>query len=122
MVVTTSRTIDCTSKVSMNSSILPASIFDRSRMSSIERLEVLAGGVNASQVWDRLGMRQVLRLFLQHFAVADDRIQRRAELVAHVRQELALGLFAASAAFFAFRSSSAACFRTVMLWKMATPL
>ena len=30
--------------------------------------------------------------FLQHFAVTDDGVERRAQLVAHVRQEIALGL------------------------------
>ena len=44
-----------------------------------------------SEVGNRLGLVQILRLFLQHFAVADDGVQRRAQLVAHVRQELALG-------------------------------
>ena len=34
---------------------------------------------------------QVLALLLEHLAVADDRVERRAQLVAHVGEELALG-------------------------------
>ena len=36
-------------------------------------------------------LADVLRLLLQHLAVADDGVQRRAQLVAHVGQEGALG-------------------------------
>ena len=43
------------------------------------------------EVRDRFLLVEVLSLLLQHFAVADNRVQRRPELVAHVRQELALG-------------------------------
>ena len=38
-----------------------------------------------------LVLAEVVRLLLQHLAVADDRVQRRAQLMAHVGEELALG-------------------------------
>ena len=37
-------------------------------------------------------MAGILRIFTQDFAITDDRIEWRAEFMAHVRQELALGL------------------------------
>ena len=49
-VVVTSSTISATSKVSRNSSILPASIFDRSRMSSISDCRCLPAAVNLLEV------------------------------------------------------------------------
>src|SRR5688500_1874430 len=42
------------------------------------------------EIRDGLRLFPVARLFLQHLAVSDDGVQRRAQLVTHVRQELAL--------------------------------
>ena len=89
---TTSLTSAGMSTGSMKTSILPASIFDRSRMllispsrcrpalsifckSSIVVFVALVGGV-----------------LLQDFAVADDGVQRRTQLVAHVGEEVRFGL------------------------------
>src|SRR3546814_2006800 len=44
------------------------------------------------QVGNQLALVQVLRLLQQHLAVADYRVERRAQFVAHVREELALRL------------------------------
>ena len=52
--------------------------------------EVLAGGVDLLEVGDEGLLRQVLGLLLEHLAVADDRVERRAQLVRHVRHELRL--------------------------------
>ena len=43
------------------------------------------------QVLDRLVVRRGPRVLLQHLAVADDGVERRAQLVAHVGEEGALG-------------------------------
>ena len=56
-----------------------------------ERQQVLARGVDLLEVGGEVLLAQVFGLFLQHLAVADDGVQRRAQLVAHVGQELALG-------------------------------
>ena len=51
--------------------------------------QVLAGGVDLLEVGDEVLVAQVFGLFLQHLAVADDGVERRAQLVGHVGQELA---------------------------------
>ena len=56
-----------------------------------QREQVPAGGVDLLQVPAELGVPQVLRLLLQHLAVADDRVERGPELVTHAGQKLALG-------------------------------
>ena len=57
-----------------------------------EREQMLARAVDFFQVGDGVRVAAVCRLFLEHFAVADDGVERRAQLVAHVREELALGV------------------------------
>ena len=47
------------------------------------------------EVGHELGRAEVLGLLHQHLAVADDRVERRAQLVAHVGEELALRLVGA---------------------------
>src|SRR6185369_12273542 len=49
-----------------------------------------AGGLDLLQVGDRVLLPHLLRGLLEHLAVADDRVQRRAQLMAHVGEELAL--------------------------------
>ena len=78
------------------------------------------------QVGDERPRGRVLGLLLEHLAVADDGVQRRAQLVAHVGQELALGpagfqgLVARRARSLLFaRSFSSASIRSVM--SKATP-
>ena len=57
-----------------------------------QREQVLARGLDLRQVAnERLESDLLLRLLLQHLAVADDRVERCAQLVAHVGKELALG-------------------------------
>ena len=51
-----------------------------------------AGGVNLLEVRLKFLLTEVFSFFLEHFAVADDGIERRAQLVTHVRQKRALGL------------------------------
>jgi hypothetical protein len=53
---------------------------------------VTPGGVDLFQVGHQLADAQVLTLLLEHLAVSDDRVEGGAQLVAHVGQELALGL------------------------------
>ena len=52
---------------------------------------MLARAVDLLQVGDGMLLAQVLRVLLQHFAVTDDGIERRAQLVAHVGEKGALG-------------------------------
>ena len=56
-----------------------------------QRQQVLAGGVNPLEIGDEPLLARVLGVLLQHLAVADDGVERRPQLVAHVRQELTLG-------------------------------
>ncbi len=56
-----------------------------------QRQQVLAGRADLVQVGDHALVTGVLGLFDQHLAVADDRVERCPQLVAHVGQELALG-------------------------------
>ena len=55
------------------------------------RQQVLAGGADLLQVGDLLAAPVELRVLEQHLAVADDGVERRAQLVAHLGQELGLG-------------------------------
>ena len=64
--------------------------------------QVLAGGVDLLQVGDEVVCAEILGLFLEHLAVADDGVQRRAQLVGHVGQELGL-VAAASSSWRPFR-------------------
>ena len=70
----------------------PASIFERSRMSLIRPSRCLP----AALIFWRSGMKrllaEVLGLLLEHLGVPDDGVQRRPQLVGHVRQELRLVL------------------------------
>ena len=92
-------TMVCTSSTSLPRSTAPdrhpcgpASIFDRSRMSLIRpsrclpaRLDLLRGR-RCSRVVAAVG-----GVFEQDFAVADDGVERRAQLVAHIGEERRLG-------------------------------
>ena len=76
-----------------SSSILPASILERSRMSLISSSRCLPARVDLLQVGaTKPSCSRSLGLLLQHLAVADDGVQRRAQLVAHVGEELRLVL------------------------------
>ena len=55
-----------------------------------EGQEVLARAVDLPEVGDEVRLPQVLGLLPQQLAVADDRVEGRAQLVAHVGQEVAL--------------------------------
>ena len=67
-------------------------------MSLISAEQVLAGAVDPLQVGDEVRRSALgVGLLLEHLAVADDRVQRRPQLVAHVGQELALRRLACSA-------------------------
>ena len=52
--------------------------------------QVFARTVDLLQVGNVAGVAHVLGFLLKHLAVADDRVHRRAQLVAHIRKELAL--------------------------------
>ena len=56
-----------------------------------EREEVFTSALNFVEVWDELGDTGVFGFFRQHFAVSDDGVHGGAELMAHVREEGALG-------------------------------
>jgi hypothetical protein len=53
---------------------------------------VPTGGVDPLHVGHEVGLAQVFQLLLEHFGVADHGVERRPQLVAHVRQELGLVL------------------------------
>ena len=53
--------------------------------------QMLARAVDLLQVGDKMRLAQVLRVLLQHFAVTDDGVEGRAQLVAHVGEKGALG-------------------------------
>ena len=74
-----------------DSSTFPASIFERSRTSLIRPSRCLPADRIRRRSGSRSSLAAILHHLLQHLAVADDRIQRRAQLMAHVRQEGALG-------------------------------
>src|SRR5437660_4831776 len=50
---------------------------------------MLPRGVDFRQIWNQFSCVDLLSLLLQHFAVTDDGVQRRAQFVAHPRDELA---------------------------------
>jgi hypothetical protein len=54
--------------------------------------QVLAGFPDLHEVGQELVLAKVVGLLMQHLAIADDRVQRRPELVAHAGQKLALRL------------------------------
>ena len=56
-----------------------------------QRQEVLAGRVDLPEIWKERRIAPLLDLFLEHLAVTDNRVERRAQLVTHAGQELALG-------------------------------
>ncbi len=59
---------------------------------AVDQLEqVAAGEVDPLQVGDGRQLLFVFRLLLQQLAVEDDGVERRPQLVAHARQEVALG-------------------------------
>ena len=49
------------------------------------------GSLNLLQVLDVFHLAQFVCFFLQHFAVADDGVERSAQFVAHIREKRALG-------------------------------
>ena len=53
--------------------------------------QMFAGPPDSAEIRQQVLLAAVLRHLLQHLAIADHRIEGRAELVAHVRQEGALG-------------------------------
>ena len=57
-----------------------------------EAEEVLAGGANSAEVGDNPILLEFRGFLDQHFAVADDGIERRAQFVAHIGKKLALRL------------------------------
>jgi hypothetical protein len=67
----------------------PASIFDSSRMSLISAQQVVAGAVDDAQV--ALLLVEHAGRLAHDLREADDGVERRAQLVAHVGQENALG-------------------------------
>ena len=86
---TTSPSSAATSNVSTNSSIRPASIFERSRMSLISAEQMLAGSRGSSG--DPAGTSPCpapSASSCEHLAVADDGVERRAQLVGHAGEEL----------------------------------
>ena len=55
-----------------------------------QRQQMLACRFDLRQIADEARQRKILGLLPHQFAIADDRVERRAQLMAHVRQELAL--------------------------------
>ena len=53
--------------------------------------EMVAGAANPAQRLDEVLLTQILGVLLQHLGDADHGVERRAQLMAHVGQELALG-------------------------------
>ena len=90
MVVATSSTRFLTSNFSEEERHLAR--FDLGEVEDVvdEAQQVLARGVYFLQVGNEGLLAGVFELFLQHFAVADDGVERRAQLMAHVGKELAL--------------------------------
>ena len=54
--------------------------------------QVPPGRVDLLEVGHEAGLAQVFQLLLEHLGVADDGVERRAQLVGHVGQELRLVL------------------------------
>ena len=73
-----------------SSSILPASTLDRSRMSLITDEQVPARVEHVVHVAELPLVELAVQLLLQELREADDRVQRRSQLVRHVGQELRL--------------------------------
>ncbi len=53
--------------------------------------QVFSRSLNFLQILDVLDFPHFLRFFLQHFAIANDCVERSAQFVAHIREERALG-------------------------------
>ncbi len=94
---TSGRTIDSTSVTSVamsksleNMVIRPASTLDRSRMPLISVSRCLPADVDLAEVGQELLLPRSAHSSCEQFGVADDRVQRRAQLVRHVGEELAL--------------------------------
>ena len=51
--------------------------------------------LDALEIRHHPGLAGILHLFLQNLRIADDRVQRRAQLMAHIGQKLRLGLVGA---------------------------
>ena len=56
-----------------------------------DRQQVPPGVIDAVEIFDQARLAQLFEILLHQLGVADHRVQRRAQFVAHVRQELALG-------------------------------
>ena len=52
---------------------------------------MFAGRLNFLEIPDIRNLAQILHFFFQHFAVSDNCVERRAQFVAHIREERALG-------------------------------
>ena len=76
--------------VATSSSTCPASTFDRSRTSLISDSRWLPDERMSSRYSSCFSLISPNSRCAQHLREADDRVQRRAQLVRHVRQELAL--------------------------------
>src|SRR5262249_20644984 len=74
------------------SSSLPASIFERSRISLMRLSRWGPGGLHAAQRLQRLFRAKARRVCDHHLGPADDRVERGAHLVAHAGDELRLVL------------------------------
>jgi hypothetical protein len=57
-----------------------------------ERKEVAGIAVDLAQVLQHGSGADILRLLFEHLGIADDGAERRPQLVAHIGEELALGL------------------------------
>ena len=77
-------------KAATSSSTCPASTFDRSSTSLIRDEQVVARGEDVVEVLLLLLVDLAEQPLLQHLREADDRVQRRPQLVRHVREELGL--------------------------------
>jgi hypothetical protein len=53
--------------------------------------EVLGRGEDAVEILHRCGVAAIFGVFLQHLRIADDGVERGAQFVAHIGQELRLG-------------------------------
>src|SRR6202047_1299127 len=90
IVLTTSAISGASAKGSSCSSIRPASILERSRM-FIDQREKMPASTEHAIEWLSV-LLQRLCIFAQHLADTDDGIERRAQLMAHVGEELRLVL------------------------------
>ena len=53
-----------------------------------QRQQMFAGGVDLAEVRQEIVLAEVLAFFLQQFRITDDRVQRRAQFMRHVGEEL----------------------------------